>query len=70
MQLYLVWREMTFTREGDLVGDTPDQPVLVSLEWVSGPQIPTKSYFTTNPKCPYLSGQLIKNKAIVPQVVS
>lgn len=53
---------------GDLVGNTPDQPVSVSLELGSGPKILTKAYFTANPKFPYLSGQLTKNKVIVPQV--
>lgn len=55
---------------GDLAGDTPDQPVLISLELVSGPQIPTKSYFTANLQSPYLSGQLIKKKkkVVVPQL--
>lgn len=60
--------KLPLSGSGDLTGHTPDQPVLVTIILMSGPQIPTKSYFTASPKFPYLSGQL-KSKVIVPQVV-
>lgn len=54
----------------DLTGGAPDQPMLVNLVLVPGPQVPTKSYFRASPKLPCLSQKLIKNKVSFHQVAS
>ena len=62
--------EAALPRKWDLIGGAPDQPMLVNLVLVPGPQVPTKSYFRASPKLPCLSQKLIKNKVSFHQVAS
>lgn len=48
--------KLPLSGSGDLTRNTPDQPVLVSLILMSGPQVPTKSYFTARPSFPIYQG--------------